>query len=389
MPQTHQRIIVLNYLSFLTLGLSCGAIGPSLPTLARQTDVGLDAAGGLVSIMSVGYLIAGLAAGPLMDTIGRRPIYLAALGIQALSLLAIRGVPSLATGMLAALCLGLGQGSIDIVVHVVMGDATSEDRGASLNRLHFLFGVGALIGPALIGYGLNALGSLWPAFGSIAALTLLIAFGVALTPLPVPSAAHKSVAPHARAVVGSRAFWMLAAFFFLYAGLEIGIGTWTFTFLSEELGTGIALASWTASGFYLALASGRLLGSRLAGHRMTDEKLVLTGVGGAVAGTLLLATGGMASAVPLLVIAVWLVGFCFGPIYPTAMAVAQRRHTEAGGTAVGLLTAGASLGAVSFPWLQGWLLARGGLPWSAAATGAAALALLAVGMTALQRHTET
>jgi fucose permease len=386
MPQHRRRIIVLSYLSFLTLGLGGSAIGPSLPTLARQVDVGLDAVGGLVSSLSVGYLIAGLVAGPLIDTVGRRPVYLAALGMQALSLPAILGAPSLAMEMLAAFLLGLGQGSIDIVVHVVMGDTAGQDRGASLNRLHVLFGVGALIGPALTGYGLAALGSLWPAFGFIAALTLLIALGVALTPLPTHSLTRRSAASGARAVVNDRTFWALGAFFFLYVGLEVGLGTWTFALLSEGLGAEVTLASWATSGFYLALTAGRLLGSRLVGRRVTDERAVLIGVGGGVVGGLLLVTGGVLSAAPLLIAAVLLVGFCFGPVYPTTMGVAQRRYPGAVGTVVGLLTAGAGLGATSLPWLQGRLLARGGLSWGVAATGVGALALLVVAMAAIPQR---
>jgi fucose permease len=386
MPQHRRRIIVLSYLSFLTLGLGGSAIGPSLPTLARQVNVGLDAVGGLVSSLSLGYLIAGLMAGPLIDTVGCRPVYLAALGIQAFSLPAILGVHNLAMEMLAAFFLGLGQGGIDVVVHVVMGDTASQDRGASLNRLHVLFGVGALIGPALTGYGLNVVGSLWPAFGFIAALTLLIALGVALTPLPTHSLTHLSAASGVRTVVSDRAFWALGVFFFLYVGLEVGIGTWTFAFLSEGLGAEVTLASWAASGFYLALTGGRLLGSRLVGRRVTDEKVVLIGVGGGALGGLLLVTGGALAAVPLLIVAVLVVGFCFGPIYPTTMGVAQRRYPGAAGTAVGLLTAGAGLGATSFPWIQGWLLARGGLPWGVAATGVGALALLAVAMAAIPQR---
>lgn len=384
MPQHRRRIITLNYLSFVCLGLISGAWGPSLPTLARQMDIGLDAAGGLISALSVGYLVGGLTAGPSMDAIGRRPVYLAALGMTATSLLAILGAPSLVLGLLLAFFLGLGQGSIDVAAHVVMGDATGEERGAALNRLHFFFGAGALIGPVLAGYGLNTLDSLWPAFGLIAALILLIASGMTLTPLPTRSPVHGSAASNARAVISDLTFWALAAFFFLYVGVEVGAGTWTFAFLREGLGSGITLASWATSGFYLALTAGRLAGSRLAGQRIPDKKLVLLGVGGAVVGAVLLWAGGALAAVPPFVIGVLLVGFCFGPVYPTTMGLAQRRYADAAGTIVGLLTAGASLGAITLPWFQGWLLAHGGLRWGVAATGAGVLALLAVGVAALQ-----
>ena len=281
MPQRHRRIVALNYLSFLSLGLISGVFGPSLPSLARRMDIGLGVAGGLISGLSVGYLIGGLVAGAVADAFGRRPVYLTALGLTGISLLAILSAPSLAMGLLAAFFLGLGQGSIDVVVH--------------------------------------------------------------------------------------------------YVGVEVGVGTWTFAFLSKKLGSGVTLASWATSGFYLALTAGRWAGSRLVGRRMADEKLVLLGVGGAVAGALLLWAAGVSAAIAPFVVAVLLMGFCFGPVYPTAMGVAQRRYAEAIGTTVGLITVGAGLGATSLPWFQGWLLARGGLLGGVGVTGVGMLALLVVG----------
>jgi fucose permease len=378
MPHHHQRIVFLNYLSFVSLGLIGGALGPGLPTLARQMNVGLDAAGGLVSGMSAGYLVGGLTAGPIMDALGRRPVYLVAQALMAISLLVLPGAPSLALGLLITFFLGLGQGSTDVVSHVLVGDASPENRGAALNRLHFFFAVGALLGPVLVGYGLDALNSLWPAFGAMAALILLIVLGVTLVPLPVRTPTLKSAASNARAVVSKRTFWMLAIFIFLYTGVEVGAGTWTYTFLHEELGSEVTLASWATSGFFLALTGGRLVGSRIAGRKIADQKLVLSGAVGAVLGALLLWAGGVVPSATLLIGAVLIMGFCCGPIYPTTMGLAQQRHADAAGTIVGLLTAAASLGIIFIPWLQGWLLARGGLLWGVGAIGASALALSAV-----------
>ena len=387
-PQHRQRIIILSYLSFASLGLCGGAFGPSLPTLARQMDTSLDAAGGLISTLSVGYLMGGLTAGSFMEGFGRRRFYLTALGVTSISLLAILGTPSLAFGMLITFCLGLGQASMDVASHVVTGDAAREDRGAALNRLHFFFAAGALIGPILVGYGLTTLGSLWPAFGLTAALTLSIAFFMTLTPLPTRSPTHASASSDVRTIIGDRKFWFLAAFFFTYVGTEVGLGTWTFTLLHEGLGSDVTLASWATSGFFLALTVGRLAGARLAGRKVADERLVLVGIGGAIGGALLLFAGGAAQTALLLVVAVLAVGFCFGPLYPTTMGLAQRRYASAASTVVGLLTAAASTGGMFLPWLQGWLLAHGGLLWGVAATGVGVTALLAIALAFMWKKPE-
>ncbi|MFZ5915730.1 MAG: MFS transporter [Chloroflexota bacterium] len=385
MPALRTRIVALSYASFVLLGLVGTAVGPSLPTLAHQMGVGLDTAGGLVSSLSMGYLFAGLIAGPLIDALGRRPIFLAALGLQALSLPAVLLAPRMALGMLAMFFLGLGQGSIDIAVHVVVGDTASQNRGAALNRVHFFFGLGGLAGPVLAGQSLSALGSLWPAFVSFLSLNLMLFLGVAMTPLSPGQQARPTTRARPTTLLRSRVFWLAVSFFVLYVGLEVGIGTWTFTFLNKGLHTTVTLASWAASGFYLALTLGRLTAARLVDRRVTGERMVLIGLSGAAAATALLWVGAEMSAITLFFAGVMLVGFCFGPIYPTAMGWVQRRYPDAIGTAVGLITTSASVGAMLMPLFQGWLLTNHGLSWSIGAALVGLVLLWGVGASLMRR----
>jgi MFS family permease len=147
----------------------------------------------------------------------------------------------------------------------------------------------------------------------------------------------------------------------------------------------VTLASWAASGFYLALTLGRLIGARLVDRRVTAERMVLIGLSGAVAATALLWIGAEMAALTLFFACVVLVGLCFGPIYPTTMGLVQRRYPDAIGTAVGLITTGASVGAMFIPWFQGWLLTNQGLTWSIGVTIAGLALLWGVGATLMHR----
>ena len=60
--------------------------------------------------------------------------------------------------------IGLGNGSIDIAANVLIVDLNRDRLAAALNYLHVLFGVGALMGPIIVGFALARLIPYWWVF---------------------------------------------------------------------------------------------------------------------------------------------------------------------------------------------------------------------------------
>ncbi len=74
--------------------------------------------------------------------------------------------------------------------------------------------------------------------------------------------------------------------------------------------------------------------------------------------------------------AMLLLGVCFGPIYPTAIAVTTTGFRHATGAATSIVMAIGSVGGMLLPWLQGVLMERSGLQSSVLLVVAAAVAML-------------
>ncbi len=70
-----------------------------------------------------------------------------------------------------------------------------------------------------------------------------------------------------------------------------------------------------------------------------------------------------------------LLGFCLGPIFPTALAITTASFRRAPGTAASVVIALGSLGGTLLPWLQGVLMER--------VSPAASVLLVAAGMLAM------
>ena len=73
-----------------------------------------------------------------------------------------------------------------------------------------------------------------------------------------------------------------------------------------------------------------------------------------------------------------LIGFCFGPIFPTALSIVTATFRRAPGTAASVVVALGSLGGMLLPWIQGALLESRGPSSSVLLVAAGTLAMLAL-----------
>ena len=148
---------------------------------------------------------------------------------------------------------------------------------------------------------------------------------------------------------------------------------------SATLAAGFALAR-VAYGAALTAAPRRVAGGWLpedAGRPGTQVAIRGLGVRDvALAGGVLLAAS--VGSAPLSVGAVLLMGFCFGPVFPTALAIATAAFRRAPGTAASVVVAMGSAGGMLLPWLQGALLERVGPAASVLLVAAGTLAMLAL-----------
>lgn len=146
--------------------------------------------------------------------------------------------------------------------------------------------------------------------------------------------------------------------YFLYTGVEVGFGVWTFTLFTEGRGIAPAVAGLWLSVYWGGLTVGRLVAS-VAGGSVSPSALVRGCLVGATVGSGLVWLDG-ADVVAFAGLA--LVGVALGPIFPTLMATTPRRvparhvaHT------VGLQVASAAVGAAVLPALLGVVAQRLGL----------------------------
>ncbi len=345
-------------------------LGPALPELRHQTGSTVGEMGIVFSAQSLGGLIGSIVAGRVFRRFGGRHLMAVSLGAFAVAILVVPGASELGFIVIAGAVIGFGAGSVDVGGNTVVSGLVAPERlVSSINALHMSFAVGAVIAPLVVGISLSATDSLWPACAAFAAGTGAVActlwFG------DRAGSARQAADDHAqRGMAPER--WRLALvalFFLLYVGLEIGFAGWIATY-SDELGLGSGWATGLTVAFWVGFLLGRIAmvwrGDRIATGRILGwsvgvATLLAVGVGAAGSRT-----------IPLLVLSV-LFGAVIAPQFPTMLA--HLHHVvPLSGVVTAWCIAGAALGGLLLPPLIGALLdsvGTGALPWTIAAASAA------------------
>ncbi len=366
------RAAPLYFGTFLVIGLALTMIGPALSDLRERSGADIGGIGVLFVGQGAGYLIGSVLGGRWYDRHDGHRVYAGSLLALGGALLLVPVVGSLASLFAVFAVIGAAAATVDVGGNTLLMWELGAGVGRSMNVLHLCFGLGALVAPLIVHMGLTvAAVSAAVCCGALVVWSLLV-------PSPT-SAAHHS-APD-QTVASRPLLALLAAFFVIYVGLEVGFAGWIFTY-GEEIELSELGATWLTTTFWIGFTTGRLLASVIV-HRVRP-KVILTAACGltlATAVVLVVADG----ATGWVWVATAVMGLATAPQFPMMLTYLERR-IRVTGTATSWFVGAAGLGGLAFPWVIGqWLNASGAaaLPWSMVLFGALTLAAFAAANAAL------
>jgi FHS family Na+ dependent glucose MFS transporter 1 len=341
------------YAAFISIGLVSAILGPTLPALAANTGTIVGEIGFLFTARSLGYMIGSMFGARLFDRLpGHRLMAAMVVVISlALALTPVMGRIWLLTAVL--FLTGFAENMVDVGANTLIVWVHREKVGPFMNGLHFFFGVGAFLSPIVVAQVLlHSEGVTW-AYWLLALVILPVSPLLGLQ--PSPTAVSSTTGQPTDKPTGQTnlpLLLLIMAFLFLYVGMEIGFGGWVFTYATTLGLVEKTAAAYLTSAFWGALTAGRLLSIPLAARLRPRTILFLDLMGALVSVGLILIWQNSAAALWLGAIGL---GFFFASIFPTTLALAERRMTITG-QITGWIFVGASLGGAALPWLMGALL---------------------------------
>jgi len=324
---------------------------------------------GLLLILSTGgFLLSSAAIGPLLARTGLRAGLSGGLLLAGAAMI-LAGVGGWEAALVAMVVYGLALGAVGGGVNVY---STLRMSGGAMQFLHGTWSIGTLVGPLMVTFLLAQHLSWRLSFITVGALELAIAalllLGAAWPGLAAANNLARDRSPHL-----SLALVLGMVAFFLYTGVEVAAGAWSYTLLTEGRHFAPTAAGLVVSSYWAGLTAGRMAAG-VAGIRIGPRNLL---VGGVVLGLPAAMAFWLAPTPLWSVLALPLLGLGLAPIYPALMTLtSERLPADRVTAAVGYQTAAAGLGGSVLPAGAGALMQLAGLavlgPFLA--VGAAALA---------------
>ena len=346
-------LLIIIYVSFVSLGLPDALLGSAWPVMQAEFSVPVSYAGGISLIIAVGTVISSLQADRLNKWLGTGKVMVISVAMTALAIFGFSVSTAYWQLCLWAIPYGLGAGSVDACLnnYVALHYASRH-----MSWLHCMWGLGASIGPYIMGAALSG-GLTWNMGYTIISVIQVILTVVLLISLPLWKTSGKNGEPETsrkpltmKQILSIRGAKEVMIAFFCYCALEQTAILWGSSYLVINNGMDEETAASLASLFLLGLTAGRALNGFLT-YKINDTNLIRLGQGiiGVGVAVMLLPLGNTASFAGLM-----LCGLGCAPIYPCVIHSTPEHFGEENSQAlIGVQMASAYVGICCMPPLFG------------------------------------
>jgi len=340
------------YLSFISLGLPDALLGAAWPNMYVDLHTSVSYAGIIFMIISAGTVVSSLLSDRLTYYLGTGKLTAISVGMTAAALFGFSMSDSFLILCLWAIPYGLGAGSVDASLNNYVA---LHYAGRHMSWLHCMWGVGATVGPYVMGYMLSG-GHLWTSGYRIIAilqvgLTLILFLSLPLWKERNAENTAESGKPLSLGeVVCIPGVKEIMVTFFCYCALEQTTALWASSYLVLYKGIDSDTAAFFASMFFIGITIGRAVNGFLT-LKLNDTKLIRMG-------QVIVATGIFAMLLPL-GNAVSLAGFVLiglgcAPIYPCVIhSTPENFGADRSQAVIGVQMASAYVGNIIMPPLFG------------------------------------
>lgn len=354
-------LVALAFIAFISLGLPDGLMGVAWPTLRAEFNQPLDSLGYMLVAAMAGYMTSSFISGKIMARLGVGGLLAASCAVTGLSLLGYTVAPAWPVMVGLAVFAGLGGGAIDAGINTYVAAHFKESL---MQWLHASFGVGITLGPIIMTVGLKNTGMWRTGYWVVGTAQVLLAVCFALTASRWRNGGTEAVegerkltdyrTPMRQTLREPRA-WLSILLFFLYTGMEVILGNWAYSLLTESRGIAAQAAGFWTGSYWFTFTIGRVLAGLYA-NRIGGRKLVAGSLLLALAGALLL-WWNPSDTISLIGVAV--VGFAIAPVFPALVSLTSDRvGAKHAANTIGMQISAAGLGGAVISSLAGVLARR-------------------------------
>jgi len=349
-------MLTLMQIAALVVGGMCHALLGSVKVpLARKLRIDEARVGGLVSAFGFTLIPMVVAAGFLVDWLGKQAVLAGGFVLLVVSLATLARLESYRMALWAVLLLGTGWSALVNVLNVTSPPAflppadIPRRMSYAMNMGDFIFGLGAFLTPLVVAVLVRRirLERTFLVLATVVVVPLLLGLGVRWERLVTPST--ETVAAGLGLLLSDPVVWLCCLAFFFHVPIEASVAAWATTLMTDQ-GVSEGRAATLLSAFWLTFMGSRLV-TALTLPEGADTILVISMAALCIVFTLGIVLSRSAWLTCAMVVAA---GMILGPIFPTLIAILLS-HVQPSlhGRTVGLFFCIGGIGWTTVPLLIG------------------------------------
>ena len=271
-------LLLLIYLAFISLGLPDALIGAAWPIMSGEFQVPVSYMG-IVSLLISGFtVVSSLLTDRMVIRFGTGKVTAVSVALTAVGLLGFAFSGNFWLLCIWAIPYGLGAGCVDACLNNYVANHYASRH---MSWLHCMWGVGAAVGPYVMGSVLTAgqswnMGYLYIAiFQTVLTVVMLLSIPKWKSEAGAQQEEHHHLSfRQILALPGVRA---VALIFLCYGAVEAIAGHWASSYFVLHLGIGEERAAGLAAMFYLGITLGRAV-SGFVTLKFNDKQMAYMGM---------------------------------------------------------------------------------------------------------------
>ena len=287
----YSLLIAIIYLTFIALGLPDALLGSAWPMMVGNLSVPLSYGGIISMIISGGTIVSSLFSDKLTRVLKPGLVTAISILLTAVALFGFSVSNSFWLLCLLAIPYGLGAGAVDAAINNYVALHYSSRH---MNWLHCFWGVGATVGPYIMGWAISITQDWRLGYSTVALIQVLLTL-ILFCSLPMwkgRGSDNKNSEDYEspigmRQALGLPGVKALLIAFFCYSAFESTAGLWASSYLVNFKGIDVETAATFAALFYLGITGGRFA-CGLISDRVGDRNMIRLGIGIIVLGILLI-----------------------------------------------------------------------------------------------------
>ncbi|WP_278847255.1 MFS transporter [Brachyspira pilosicoli] len=347
-------LLSIIYLSFISLGLPDALLGSAWPSMYKEFNVAISYAGIISMIISAGTIISSLQSDRLTKKFGAGKITAFSVAMTAAALFGFSITHSYLFLCVWAIPYGLGAGSVDASLNNYV---TLHYESKHMSWLHCMWGIGATIGPYIMGYAIT--NNNWNAGYRYISIMQIVLTAILFFSLPLWNKNDKENKEKINTktlslieIIKIKGAKEIMICFFCYCALEATTGLWASSYLNIYKGVDIKTAASFGSLFYIGITIGRAISGFIT-MKLNDNQMIVLGESLILIGIILMIIPAVNT---VSLIGFIITGLGCAPIYPSIIhSTPYNFGAENSQAIIGVQMASAYIGTLAMPPLFGYI----------------------------------